>query len=371
MLYQVAITLLAFVTASGLALWRGNVPIVSYHIIFAVGVVPLILGAMIYFVPVLTRSKVPSQSIRLLPYIALLGGLLVTAYFTFPQAVPAGHYLGSIIIIMTILRIGAWAYYLRIKTIGTPHPCLDWYLAAIFCLFLALCAILAGYFMPSQRAALRLLHLHLNTLGFIGITALATLQVLLPTITQQADANIASRMHQHFKWLVLGTVIIACGAAWHHNLAWIGMALLAIPIIGIIQSWLPSNSKEIVRLHGAATSLAVALCGYIMALVLGTIHAYYLPGINPIVAYIIAFLMPLVIGAVSYLLPIWLHPGQQTPWHQAARRHLGFLGGLRALILFTGGLMASLGYVAGWYLAILAVSAFLAQTLLLFIMVRG
>lgn len=369
--YQVAITLLTFLAASGLALWQGIVPIASYHIIFAVGVVPLILGAMIYFVPVLTRSKVPGQSIRLLPYIALLGGLLVTAYFTFPQAVPAGHYLGSIIIIMAILRIGAWAYHLRIKTIGTPHPCLDWYLAAIICLFMALCAILAGYFMPAQRSTLRLLHLHLNTLGFIGITALATLQVLLPTITQQADANIASRMHKHLKWVVLGTVIIACGAAWHHSLAWIGMALLAIPIIGMMQAWLSSNAKEIVRLHGAATSLAVALCGYVLALLLGAAHAYYLPGINPIAAFIIAFLMPLVIGAVSYLLPLWLHPGRLTHWHQAARRHLGFLGGLRALIFLTGGLMASLGYVAGWYLAILAVSAFLVQTLLLFIMVKG
>lgn len=365
--FQVAVALLTFIAASILALFHGGAAIVSYHIIFAIGVVPLILGAMVHFIPVLARSKNSGKFIRLLPATTLLGGVLVTSYFAFPQIVPFAHYLGAAIIIIAVASLGYWAYRLRSKAIGTPHPCLDWYLAAMICLFIALGAILMGHFIPAQRAALRLLHLHLNTLGFIGITALGTLQVLLPTAVQRPDPKVATRMHKHLKWVVAGTLITACGAAWHPGFSWIGVPLLAIPFFGILKSWLQLYSKEIFKIHGATPALATALCGYAVAVVLGAAHAYHYPYFNPVATFIIAFLMPLVTGAVSYLLPLWLRPGQQTTWHQAARKHLGFGGGLRALIFLTGGMMVGLGHGIGWYLAAFAASAFLAQMLLLFI----
>jgi len=193
--FQVAVTLLTLIVASSLLALRGGATIISYHIIFAIGVVPLILGAIIHFVPVLTRSKSPSKLIRLLPFIALFGGVMVTMYFAFPQMLPYGHTLGASIIIITVVILVVWAYRLRIKAIGNPHPCLDWYLAALLCLLIALGAILVGYFIPSQRTTLRLIHLHLNTLGFISITALGTLQVLMPTAAQRPDPNVAASMH--------------------------------------------------------------------------------------------------------------------------------------------------------------------------------
>lgn len=365
--FQVAVTLLTLIVASSLALLRGSATIISYHIIFTIGVVPLILGAIIHFVPVLTRSKSPGKSIRLLPFIALFGGVMVTIYFAFPQTLPYAHTLVASIIIITVVSLVVWAYRLKLKAIGNPHPCLDWYLAALLCLIIALGAILVGYFIPSQRATLRLIHLHLNTLGFIGITALGTLQVLMPTAAQRPDPNVATRMHNQLKWIVAGTVIIACGTAWHHNLTWIGVALLAIPIFFIFKSWIQLYAKDIFRIHGAAPALAVALCGYVIALIIGSIHVYHQSQFNPIATFIIAFLMPLVTGAVSYLLPLWLHPGQQTPWHLAARKHLGSGGGLRSLILLAGGIMVGLGYEAGWNLAIFAIGTFAIQTLAIFV----
>lgn len=370
LLFQVAVTLLTFIIAATLAISGGGAAIVSYHLTFAIGIMPLILGAMVHFVPVLTRSKSPGKFIRLLPFIALLGGVLVTSYFAFPQTVPYGHYLGATIIIVAVGSLGGWAYRLRVKAIGKPHPCLDWYLAAMICLFIAVGAILMGYFIPAQRAALRLLHLHFNTLGFIGITALGTLQVLLPTVAQRPDANVYSRMHKHLKWVIAGTAITACGAVWHYNLAWIGVTLLAISIFGIFKSWIQLYSKVIFRIHGAAPSLAVALCGYAITLLVGTVHAYNQTHFNPIAILIIAFLMPLVTGAVSYLLPLWLRPGLQTAWHHAARKHLGFGGGLRALVFMAGGVMVGLGHGIGWYLALISAGIFITQTLLLFMMNR-
>lgn len=368
--FQVAVTLLTFIAASIFALLRGGATIVSYHLIFAIGIVPLILGAMAHFVPVLARSKNPGKFIRLLPAIAIIGGILVTSYLIFPQTVPYGHYLGAAIIIVAVASLGVWAYRLRVGAIGKPHPCLDWYLAAMLCLFIAVGAILVGYFIPAQRAALRLLHLHFNSLGFIGITALGTLQVLLPTTAQRPDPKVASRMHKHLKRVVAGTVITACGAAWHCNLAWIGVILMTVPLFDIFKSWIQLYSKAIFKIHGAAPALAAALCGYVIALIIGSIHGYHQPHFNPIATFIIAFLMPLVTGAVSYLLPLWIRPGQQTPWHYSARKHLEFGGGLRALIFLAGGMMVGLGYEIGWYLAIFTIGTFLAQTLLLFMTVR-
>lgn len=365
--FQVAVTLLTFIVASSLSAVRGGATIISYHIIFAIGVVPLILGAIIHFVPVLTRSRSPATIIRILPFIALFGGFMVTMYFAFPKTLPYGHTLGASIIVIAVVSLVVWAYRLRLKAIGNPHSCLDWYLAALLCLLIALGAILVGYFIPSQHTTLRLIHLHLNTLGFISFTAIGTLQVLMPTVAQRPDPNVASRMHNQLKWIVAGTFIIAFGTAWHHNLTWIGLALLVIPIFRIFKSWIQLYSKDIFRIHGAAPALAVALCGYVIALIIGSIYAYHQSQFNPIATFIIAFLMPLVTGAVSFLLPLWLRPGQQTPWHLAARKHLGFSGGLRALILMTGGIMVGLGYEPGWYLAIFAVGTFAIQTLAIFI----
>ncbi|MDP2247974.1 MAG: hypothetical protein Q8J65_07555, partial [Nitrosomonadales bacterium] len=258
-----------------------------------------------------------------------------------------------------------WAIHLRRKTIGTPHPCLDWYLAALACLFFGLFAILAELWLPSQRNALRLLHLHLNIMGFIGITALGTLQVLLPTVTHKPDPDAASRMRRHLKWILASTLITALSAAWAASFAWIGLVLLTIPLTGIFKSWLNHYAPQIFKLHDAAPSLAAALLGYTAMLLLGSANGYLHIEINLLAGFIIAFLMPLVTGAVSYLLPQWLRPGPQTDWHQKAHRQLGFGSGARALAMLFAGILASLGFKAGWALALLTVGTFIIQVLML------
>lgn len=362
--FQVALTLLTFIAASFLALSRESAAIISYHIIFAIGIVPLILAAMVHFVPVLARSRTPGPFVQRLPVTALLGGILVTSDFAFPHIYPVGRLLGAAIVMASVASLGYWSYRTKKRSIGKPHPCLDWYLAAMACLFLAMAAILLAYFFPAQRAALRLLHLHLNTLGFIGITALGTLQVLLPTAAQRPDPGAATRMTRDLKWMIAGTAMMAGAAAWYPALSWIGVTLLAIPVFCIFKTWLQLYPGEIFTLHGATPALAAALCGYTIAVLPGAAHAYHYAGINPVATFSIAFLMPLVTGAVSYLLPLWLRPGQQTEWHQAARRLLGLGGGLRAVIFLAAGVLAGLRHEIGWYLALIAAVVFLAQTLL-------
>jgi hypothetical protein len=361
---QVAISLLAFVAAACLLLTGKVAAIAGYHIVFAVGILPLILAAMAHFVPVLTRSGTPHRAVRFIPLAALAGGFLAVQYFVFPQMAPVGHYLGAIVAGSAAATFALWALHLRRKSIGMPHPCLDWYFAALACLLIGLCAILAGYWLPGQRAALRLLHLHMNTLGFIGITALGTLQVLLPTAAQKPDPDVGIRMRLHLKWVVAGTLLTAVTVAWQPKLAWIGLAVLALPLAAIFEAWLRLYRPRIFALHGAIPSLAAALFGYLMVLSLGAANGYFHSGFNLIAAFIVAFLMPLVTGAVSYLLPLWLRPGKQTEWHLAMRRNMGFASSARALILLAGGLMAGLGVEAGWALALFALGTFVAQIIL-------
>lgn len=357
---QVAVALLAFAAAAILAL-RGTVAIIPYHLVFAVGIVPLILAAMLHFVPVLARAKTPPRSVRAIPMAALCGGLLVAGYFAAPQWLANGLFLGSAIIVVAVAALAAWSLRLRIRAIGAPHPCLDWYLAAMACLCIALAAVLAGQFIPSQRAALRLLHLHLNTLGFIGITALGTLQVLLPTSAGKPDPAAAPRMRRQLKWAGGGALVIACAAGWHPWLAWAGLIPLALIALGITSVWRKLYAREILAWHGATPSLAVALLGFAATLLLGAVHGSHAGPLNPVAMFIVAFLMPLVTGAASQLLPLWLRPGRQTPWHLAARQHLGYGSALRALFFLAAGTMLGFGHHWAWGLALLGAVSFLVR----------
>jgi hypothetical protein len=365
LLVQMTITLLTFVVASFYFLTGGGTAIAGYHVILAIGILPLILAAMVYFVPVLTRTGKTGPWIRFVPLTTLSGGFMVLMYFTFPQLAPSMHHFGAIISGGAVATLFIWAFRLRRKTIGTPHPCLDWYLAALACLFFGLCAILAGQWLSSQSNALRLLHLHLNIMGFIGITALGTLQVLMPTVTQKPDPDAANRMRRHLKWILASALLTALSAAWAPSFSWIGFVLLAIPLAGIINAWRRLYASQILALHSAAPSLAAALLGYIAIVLLGAANGHLPIEFNLIAGFIIAFLMPLVTGAISYLLPQWLRPGPQTEWHSKTRRHLGFGSGARALILLAAGILTSLGFEAGWAMALLTACAFIIQVLLM------
>jgi len=174
----------SFAGAVALPLLYPLPPAAHIHLALAAGVMPLIFSAMIHFVPVLTRSAIAPLGVRLISLLMLIAGLL--GFFSFAANSP-------IILSCCIHRVRCsdGIRYLdhpacRV-TVGRPHPCLDWYLGAIASLIMALAAVFAMALWPEQRLALKSLHLHLNTLGFIGLTAIATLQVLLPTVAGRPD----------------------------------------------------------------------------------------------------------------------------------------------------------------------------------------
>lgn len=354
----VCLALAAFVAALLGSFHAGRV--VTLHLILAVGAMPLIFGAMGHFIPVLTRTRAPGTGLAGLPILALAGGVLAVAAFGFPD-MAWGRYPGAFLALMAAGLLLAWSRRRQAGMLGRPHPGLAWYVAALACLACALLAILAGVFWPQQWAGLRRLHLHLNTLGFIGLTAVSTLAVLLPTVAGRPDPQVAPWLRRNLPWAVAGTVLVAVGAAWFGPLAGLGAMLWAVPLGRLGARWLRLYRVEIFAWHGAAPLLAAALVGFAASMVFGTAAAAF-PVSTPTSAFVAGFLPPLVSGAASQLLPVWLHPGMQGEWHAALRSRLGRYGGARAALFCLAGIAGGMGQEWGLFLSAATLLWFMLQT---------
>lgn len=328
-------------------------PQVAAHVAFAIGILPLILAAIAYFVPVLTRSSGAPPSLHGVPLLAWLGGTVIVAGFAGILGLNVASHAAFALAETAAIALLVWAGLRAKHTLGRPHPGVNWYLAALACLALALLAVPAMTLWPMQRTALRLFHLHLNLLGFVGLTAIGTLQVLLPTAAGQVDPGAGQRLSADLKFALSGVILIAYGSAWFKPLAIFGALLFLIAPLRMLSAWLGRFADRIVDLHGAAPSLALACLGLLGLLGGGIAHACgIIAGRAAIVGFVIAFLLPLVSGAVTQLLPVWLRPGPQREWHSQLRDALGRLGGLRALLMVSGGLGISFGWEQGIWLAL-------------------
>ena len=330
--------LFSLATAGILLLVGHGAPQLAAPVAFALGILPLILAATGYFVPVLTRSADAGVAMSWPPLLAWAGGLMAVVAF-------AGDFssrlLSSAATLAGIaaLGVGSWTLIRTRHMFGPRHRGLDWYLVALGFLLLALLAVALMPWFPVQRNALRLFHLHANLLGFVGVAALGTLQVLLPTCVGQVDPDATLRLRRDIKWVTAGTLVVAIGASLAPSLALIGALIYGIAVVRMLKAWHRRFGVALLQTHGAAPSLAAAALGLLGLLVLGAAHGFGWMTARPAVAgFVVAFLLPLVSGAAAHLLPVWLRPGSQGPWHYALRARLCRWGGLRSLLLLLLGL---------------------------------
>ena len=233
------------------------------------------------------------------------------------------------------------------------------WLAALLCLGASLLAILAMTVWPEQSLALKRLHLHLNLFGFVGLTAVGTLQVLLPTAAGHPDPQVAIRLRNDLPAAWGGTILIAMGAAWMPPLSWLGLVLWLMPLIRLMRVWLARFRTEIFCRNGAVPLLAAALQGFFLALVAGSAHgAGWIDSTCVAHLFVFSFLFPLVSGAAGQLLPLWLRPGQQTEWHVRARQRLTFAAGARAALFLVAGLLMLADFKWASWLALAALLPF-------------
>lgn len=339
--------LLALVTAGALLLSGQGTPQLAAHVAFALGVLPLILAAMSYFVPVLTRSGAAGLAAWWPPLLAWTGGMLAVFSFATDFS-PTGLGLAAALGAFAALMLGGWTLNRARRMLGPRHRGLDWYLAALGFLLLALLAVLLMPWFPAERSGLRLFHLHANLLGFVGLTALGTLQVLLPTCIGKADPEAALRLRHDLKWAASGALLMALGvssllpaaiAVAGPPLALLGSALYGLVVLRMLRAWQSRFGRALLQMHGAAPSLVAAALGLLGLLIFGAGHGFgWLPARPAVAGFVIAFLLPLVSGAAAHLLPVWLRPGAQGAWHQALRARLCHWGGVRGLLLLLLGL---------------------------------
>lgn len=339
---HVASRVLAFQGAAAVAAFAASLavdhPLVRTHLALAVGVMPLILAAMLYFIPVLTRGAAAPPWAAALPAAALAAGIMAALAFERGAAAPELFVAAAAVALLAALALALWALWRADAAVGAPHPCLHWYLAALGCLGLALAATLLIHHWPGQYLAIKRLHLHLNTLGFVGLTALGTLQVLMPTAAGRPDSGTARRLRGGIAFALGGSLLAAAGSAWFAPLAWAGAALWAVPVALTAASWWTRYREPMLAWHGAPPLLGAALLGFALNLGFGLAHgAAAFSGRHALGLFFGAFLFPLVTGALTHLLPVWLRPGPHAAWHEAARARLGRLNGVAALVFLGAG----------------------------------
>ena len=329
------------------------------HLIMATGVMPLIMGAMIYFTPVLTRSRIPRRVLLLVPFLALSAGVLASTGLFWRR---------DLLIIPAVLALIAagtlfgWMWYRVRIMLGRPHSGMDWYRWALVCLVLGITAILVAMLLPEYWLPLRRFHLHLNLLGFVGMTAFGTLYVLVPTVAGYTDPETRVRMRIDLYFVLAGTILVASGSSWLTWLVWPGLLFWLIPLMRFALSLVVRRRKLVWGWHRSGTSLGLAVIGLLVVFISAGFHAVGIGSANvSLTLFFFLFLFPLVTGAVSYLLPVWLWPARNTSAYVSTMRRLSWGSGARSLVFLVAGVVTIIGTRGAVYLAGFGMLVFLFQ----------
>lgn len=348
LIYVGCSTIAVFVSAFVLLLLDLLPALAATHLVLAVAALPLIFGAIAHFVPVLTRSAEPHRAVVLAPLLLQAAGMLASLHFLGAVGSGALQFAAGVSLLLGMGFVG-WMSARARHTLGTPHPGWRWYLAALLCLSMGLALVPAIDVWPEAHHRLRALHLHLNVLGFVGLTAIGTLQVLLPTVLGEPDVDAAVRLRRDLPLAVAGAVLVSLGAAFGWLLSLPGAALSIFVASRLGLAWLRRYGLRVIISDGASASLLAALCGFLLLLVSGVAHAIgVIGGHEAVPAFVAAFLLPLVTGALSQLMPVWRHPGRRTPARDRMRAVLVQGGVIRALLFVSGGSLLAFGQRAGY-----------------------
>ncbi len=294
-----------------------------------------------------------------MPLLLQATGFLVFLFFSGAVETSILHVAAEIALLVTVGFAG-WLISRARHTLGKPHPGWRWYLASVVFLAIALALVPAMDYWPTWRTEFRLLHMHLNTLGLVGLTAIGTLQVLLPTVLSGPDAEAALRLRRDLPLAVAGVLAVGLGAAFWNLLSYFGAGLLLLVASRLGLAWLRQYGWRTIIADGASASLAISLCGFLLILLFGMAHAFGLiGGHDAVAAFIVIFLFPLVGGALSQLLPVWRHPGRRTPVRDRMRAVLVSGGAVRALLFSGGGILLALGFNEGLWLGAFSLLYFL------------
>ncbi|MFE1895107.1 multicopper oxidase domain-containing protein [Streptomyces yangpuensis] len=225
---------------------------------------------------------------------------------------------------------------------------------------------------PDRYAGLRLAHIHVTLLGWIGLPVLGTLFMLWPTVLGVRMKDRTTKVSRWVLWLTgsgLLVTVAALALGWRWPAA-AGLALyaegaaLAVNLfVRTVRGNRPVSAAAAWMLAAATCWLLIAVAADLAWLVARPLAAAQtaIDALLPVL--LIGFVAQILIGALTYLLPVVLSSG---PRDRAAVRALLERGWLSRLVaLNTGVALAALplpgpAATAGMLLAALAGAAFLA-----------
>lgn len=338
-----------------------------------------------HFAVALLHAKIPDErwsTARLATANLAVAGLLIGVWTATPvlTAVSAALLVAAAAAhLVMLIRLGRGALGGRLK------PIVSYYRAATVAL---IAGALLGWLLasggaggPDRYAGLRLAHIHVTLLGWIGLPVLGTLFMLWPTVLGVRMKDRTIKVSRWVLWLTGSGLLVAAAAlalGWRRPAA-AGLALYvagAALAVNLLVRTVRGNRPVSAA---AAWMLAAATCWLLVAVGADLVWLAARPlaeaqaeidALLPVL--LIGFVAQILIGALTYLLPVVLSSG---PKDRAAVRALLERGWLPRLVaLNTGVALAALplagpAATTGMLLAALAGAAFLA--LAVPVLVRG
>ncbi|MGA5710449.1 multicopper oxidase domain-containing protein [Streptomyces cellulosae] len=329
-----------------------------------------------HFAVALLHAKIPDErwsTTRLATANLAVAGLLIGVW----RATPVLTAVSAVLLVATaaahlvvLARLGRGALNGRLKAI------VSYYRAATAALIagavLGWLLATGGAGAPDRYAGLRLAHMHVTLLGWIGLPVLGTLFMLWPTVLGVRMKDRTTKVSRRVLWLTGSGLLVAVTAlalGWR----WPAVAGLALYVEGValaVHLLVRTVRGNRPVSAAAAWMLAAATCWLLIAVAADLAWLAARPlaaaqtGIDALLpVLLIGFVAQVLFGALTYLLPVVLSSG---PKDRAAVRALLERGWLPRLVaLNTGVALAALplpgpAATTGLLLAALAGAAFLA-----------
>ncbi|MFF8633543.1 multicopper oxidase domain-containing protein [Streptomyces pilosus] len=329
-----------------------------------------------HFAVALLHAKIPDErwsTARLATANLAVAGLLIGVWRTTPvlTAISAALLVAAATAhLVTLVRLERGALGGRLKPIVTYYRAATAALIAGAVLGWLLAGGGAGG--PDRYAGLRLAHIHVTLLGWIGLPVLGTLFMLWPTVLGVRMKDRTTKVSRWVLWLT-GSGLLVAVAALALGWRWPAVAGLALYVEGAalavhlfvrtVRGNRPVSAAAAWMLAAATCWLLIAVAAdlaWLVARPLAEAHAE-IDALLPVL--LIGFVAQILIGALTYLLPVVLSSG---PKDRAALRALLERGWPVRLVALNAGIaLAALplpdpAAVTGMLLAAAAGAAFLA-----------
>lgn len=292
------------------------------HLAFVGGAVPMIFGAMLYFLPALLRVPVRENAAMRVLFLLSIGAPVVMGVSLLDGSAGGMGIAG--IVVMAAGAVTVWHVAAMIRlSVGPLDLNTKFYLGALAFLFAAALAgatialvPIAPVVLGISPFAFRLIHLHLALAGFVGMTVIGTMHNLLPTVVGRPLAHpwLARRT---FEAYVLAIVVLTVSLAG--DLAWgrLTAAVLALAAAGSFIVNMARTADGFPWKNPAAVQLMLG-SGYFFVWAAGEagneiigIHGKIIPHVLTGITHagLLGWLVQTVMGAATFLLPVLLLTG--------------------------------------------------------------